>query len=81
MLQHDNTLSHTSRTIAEALVQLKFEPIPHLPYSPDLVLCDFHFSFHLKTAIKGIHFTTDNEVKDAVKSGIKEKPLDLSLIG
>lgn len=81
ILQHDNARPHTSRVTADALVRLKFQPIPHPPYSPDLAPCDFHFFPHLKRAIKGIHFTTDGEVKDAVKSWIKERPQEFFIDG
>ena len=37
-------LSHTQHATAKALVELKFEPIPYPPYSPDLAPCDFLFS-------------------------------------
>ena len=67
ILQH-YARPHTSRATAEALVRLKFEAVPHPPYSPDLAPCDFPFFPNLKRALKGIHFTTDDEVKDVVKS-------------
>jgi transposase len=57
----------------EALRNLKFEPIPHPPYSPHLAPCDFYFIPLLKRDLKGNHYTSDNEVKAAVKSWIREK--------
>jgi hypothetical protein len=53
---------------------LKFEVLQHPPYSPDLAPCDFHFFPDLKRDLKGTHFTSDEEVKEAVKSWIKERP-------
>lgn len=73
ILQHDNARPHTSRATAEALRNLKFEPIPHPPYSPDLAPCDFYFFPLLKRDLKGNHYTSDDEVKAAVKSWIREK--------
>ncbi|PNF41869.1 hypothetical protein B7P43_G15792, partial [Cryptotermes secundus] len=58
---------------ATALRNLKFEPIPHPPYSPDPAPCDFYFFPLLKRDLKGNHYTSDNEVKAAVKSWIREK--------
>ena len=55
-------------------MRLKVEAVPHPPYSPDLAPCDFHFFPKLKRDLKGIHFTTDDKLKDAVKLWIKQRP-------
>jgi hypothetical protein len=34
---------------------------------------DFHFCPHLKRDLKGTHFTSDDEVKQAVTSWIKQR--------
>jgi transposase len=62
-----------STSTEEALRNLKFDPIPHPPYSPDLAPCDFYFFPLLKRDLKGNHYTSDDEVKAAVKSWIREK--------
>jgi len=43
------------------------------PYSPDLAPSDFHFFPHLKRDLKGTRFTSDDEVKQAVTSWIKQR--------
>ena len=53
----------------DALETLKYEVLSHPPYSPDLAPNDFHFFPHLK----GTHFTSDDEVKQAVTSWIKQR--------
>jgi len=58
---------------APRMLTLKFEVLSHPPYSPDLAPSDFHFFPHLKRALKGTHFTSDDEVKQAVMSWIKER--------
>jgi len=50
----------------------KFEVLSHLPYSRDLAPSDFHFFPHLSD-LKGTHFTSDDEVKQAVTSWIKQR--------
>jgi len=70
LLLHDN--AHTARATIDALETLKFEVLSHLPYSPDLVSSVFHFFPHLKRDLKGTHFTSDDEVKQAVTSWIKQ---------
>ena len=53
----------------DALEMLKFEVLSHPPYSPDLAPSNFHFFPHLK----GTHFTSVDEVKQAVTSWIKQR--------
>jgi hypothetical protein len=57
----------------DALETLKFEVLSHLPYSPDLAPSDSHFFPHLKRDFKGTHFTSDDEVKQAVTPWIKQR--------
>jgi transposase len=68
LLLHDNARPHTARATIDALETLKFEVLPHPPYSPDLAPSNFHFFPHLKRDLKGTHFTSDDEVKQAVTS-------------
>jgi len=72
LLLHDNARPHTARATIDALETLKFEVLSHPPYSPDLALSDFHFFPRLKRDLKGTHFTSDEEVKQAVTSWIKD---------
>jgi histone-lysine N-methyltransferase SETMAR len=73
LLLHDNARPHTARATIDALEALKFEVLSHLPYSPYLVPSDFHSFPHLKRDVKGTHFTSDDEVKQAVTSWIKQR--------
>lgn len=59
---HDNAPSHTSRIVREKLDQLRFQVIPHPPYSPDLAPSDFHLFPKLKLFLAGKKFKTDEEV-------------------
>ena len=79
LLHHDNARPHTSNATSTALKQLKFEVLQHPPYSPDLAPCDFHFFPDLKRDLKGTYFTSDEEVKEAVKSWLKERPAHISV--
>jgi len=80
-LLHDYARPHTAHTTIEALEMLKFEVLSHPPYSPDLAPSDFHFFPHLKRDIKGTHFTSDDEVKQAVTSWIKQKTPEFFIDG
>jgi transposase len=73
LLLHDNARPHTVRSMIDALEMLKFEVLSHPPYNPDLAPSNFHFFPHLKRDLKETHFTSYDEVKQAVTSWIKER--------
>jgi len=73
LLLHDNAGPHTARAAIDALGTLKFEVLSHPPYSPNWAPSDIHFFPRLKRDIKGTHFTSDDEVKQAVTSWIKQR--------
>jgi len=73
LLLHDNARLHTAHATIDALETLKFEVLSQPPYSPDLAPSNFHFFTHLKRDLKGAHFTSDDEVKQAVMSWIKKR--------
>ena len=74
LLLHDDARPHTACTTIDALETLKFEVLSHPPYSPDLAPSDFHFCPHLKRDLKRTHFTSDDEVKQAVTSIKRRTP-------
>jgi len=81
LLLHDNARSHTARATIDALEMLKFEVLSHPPYSPDLEPSDFHFFPHLKRDLKGTHFTSDDKVKQALTSWIKQRTPEFFIDG
>jgi len=81
LLLHDNARLHTARATIDALETLKFEVLSHPPYSPDLAPSDFHFFPHLKRHLKGTHFTSGDEVKQAVTSWIKQRTPEFFIDG
>jgi len=81
LLLQDNARLHTARTTIDVLETLKFEVLSHTPYSPDLVPSNFHFFPHLKKELKGTHFTSDDEVKQAVTSWIKKRTREFFIDG
>jgi len=81
LLLHDNPRPHTARATIEALETLKFEVLSHPRHSPDLAPSDFHSFPHLKRDLKGTHFTSDNEVKQAVASWIKQRTPEFFIDG
>jgi len=81
LLLHDNARPYTARATIDALETLKFEVPSHPSYSPDLVPSDFHFIPHLKRDLKGTHFTSVDEVKQAVTSWIKQRAAEFFIDG
>ena len=58
-----------------------FEVLSYPPYSPDLAPSHFHFFPHLKRDLKGTHFISDDEVKQAVTSWIKQRTPEFFIDG
>jgi len=81
LLVHDNARPHTARATIDVLEMLKFGVLSHPPYSPDFAPSDFHFLPHLKKDLKGTHFTSDDEVKQAVLSWIKQRTPEFFIDG
>ena len=48
LFHHDNALAHSSRIVKDVLREFRWELLPHLPYSPDLVPSDFFYSQNSK---------------------------------
>jgi histone-lysine N-methyltransferase SETMAR len=44
---HDNTHPHTAAAMQNLITTFGWEQFDHPPYSPDLVLSDFHLFLHL----------------------------------
>ena len=53
----------------------------HPPYSPDLAPSDYHLFGPLKEGVRGQHFTSDQEVKHAVRNWLKMQPADFYKAG
>ena len=52
---HNNTQPHVVQPVLQKLNELGYEALPHLPYSPDLLLTDYHFFKHIDI-LQGKHF-------------------------
>jgi len=70
----------SSRWVPRTLT-LKIEILSNPHYKPDLAPSDFHFFPHLKRDLKGTHFTSDDEVKQAVTSCIKQRTPEFFIDG
>lgn len=74
-LLHDNAPIHTCRITTSKIQQFAFELLQHPPYSPDLAPSDFILFRELKKKLRGRHFHSSLELKEAVMdfhSGLSE---------
>lgn len=62
LFHHDNAPAHSSGIVAAKLHELRYELLPHPPYSPDLAPCDFFLFPNLKTWLAGKKFRSNEEV-------------------
>jgi len=68
LFHHDNAPAHTSAVAVAKLVQLRYEVLPHPPYSPDLAPCDFFLFPSLKRSLAGKRFWSNEEVIAAAEA-------------
>ena len=71
LLQHDNARPHTSLKTHEVISSFGWTTISHPPHLPDLALSDFHLFEPIKESLRGRHFSSDEEVKTAVRKWLK----------
>jgi hypothetical protein len=81
LLLHDIARLHTARATLDALEKLKFEILSHPTYSPDFAPSNFHFFPRLKRDLKGTHFTSEDVVKQAVMSWIRQSTPEFFIDG
>ena len=59
LFHHDNTPAHSSAIATAKLIELRYELLPHPPYSPDLALCDCFLFPNLKNWLGGNNFLSN----------------------
>ncbi|GFU41928.1 histone-lysine N-methyltransferase SETMAR [Trichonephila clavipes] len=73
MYHQDNAPSHTSAVAMTKIHELRFELLDHPPYSPDLAPSNFFLSSHLKIALGGQRFSSNEEAITFVSNYFAEK--------
>lgn len=71
----DNAPAHKSVKTMAKLHELRFELLPHPPYSPDLAPSDYYLFPNLKRWLRGQRFSTNEEVEwetDAYFEGLEQ---------
>ena len=68
---HDNVPAHVLHNVRQFLSSTKMTVIPHPPYSPDLVPCDFFLFPKMKLKLKGRHVQSTEEIQKESQKVIK----------
>lgn len=71
ILLHDNARPHIAMPTLRKLQELKYETLPHPPYSPDLSPTDFHLFRHLDNFLRGKNFRDRSETENAFREFIE----------
>lgn len=74
LFHHDNAPAHSSLLTTEKLIKLRYELLPHPPYSPDLAPCDFFLFPNLKKSMAGKRYRSNEEVIAATEAYFEELP-------
>jgi len=76
LLLHDNAPVHMSAKSQAAIRQCGFQQLKHPPYSPDLAPSDYILFRVMKKFLRSKRFSSDEEVKEAVKTWFEEQSKD-----
>jgi histone-lysine N-methyltransferase SETMAR len=74
ILLHDNARPHTANLTTTTLAKMRWEVLPHPPYSPDLAPSDYHLFGPLKEHLGGKKFTTDEALQNDVLQWLRQQP-------
>ena len=81
ILQHDNARPHVAAPVKTYLETLKWEVLPHPPYSPDLAPSDYHLFRSMQHSLAKQTFSNYDEVKKWIDSWIATKPVEFFRTG
>ena len=73
IFQHDNARPHVVRPVKIYLETLKWEVLPHPPYSPDIAPSDYHFFRSMAHSLSHQHFHSYEEIGKLIDSWIDSK--------
>ena len=72
LFHHDNAPAHTSSIATAKLFDLRYEILPHPPYSPDLAPSDYFLFLNMKIWLVGKRFSSNEEVIAASNEHFEE---------
>jgi len=81
ILLHDNARPHVAQQTLEKLNNLKFETLPHPPYSPDLSPTDYHFFQAFDHFLSGKVLSNENSPKKVFQEFLASRTSDFYQTG
>jgi len=76
ILKHDNARPHVSQMVKAYIKILKWEVLPHPPYSLDITPSEYHLFRSMTHSLADQHFHSYKETKSCVDSWIASKDLE-----
>jgi len=73
ILLHDTARSHVVAPVKTYLETLKWEVLPHPPYSPVIALSDYHLFRSMTHGLSEQHFTSYEDTKNCIDDWIASK--------
>ena len=81
ILLHDNAWPDVAQPTLWMLNELGYEVFPHLPYSSNLLLINYHFFKHLNNILQGKHFHNQWGVQNAFQEFVGSWSMDFYATG
>ena len=73
ILQHDNSRPHVAKPVKTYLETLKWEVLPHPPYSPDIAPSDYYLFQSMAHGLADQHFRSYEYIEKWLNSWVASK--------
>ncbi|EGI59650.1 Mariner Mos1 transposase, partial [Acromyrmex echinatior] len=80
-LLHDNARPHVAKPVKKYLEEVKWEILPHPPYSPDIAPSDLHLFRSMQSALSEERFNSYEGIKKWLDEWIASKEPDFFIRG
>jgi len=81
LILHDNARPHIGKVVRELLDRYSWEVLPHPPYSPDMSPPDFDLFTKLKINMRGVRFSTLEDLSASVTRRVRQLNCSTDLTG
>jgi len=81
LILHDNTWPHLDKDVRELLDRYSWDVLPHPPYSPNMSPPDFDLFPKLKINMRGVHFSTLEDLSASVTGCVRQLNCSADLMG
>jgi len=81
LILRDNARPHIGKVLRELLDRYSWEVLPHPPYSPDMSPADFDLFPKLKINMRGVRFSTPEDLSASVTRRVRQLNCSTDLTG